>query len=619
MGPKRGKKSKTSLNTSLHTPTASAAPSPAPMHSPFVSLMDAVTAVDSPGSTTVTTSAPRTSPAAPETTPAAPKTTPAAPKASTPKPAATPELIDSPHESPVASEDESSSAKSPTPPPSPPKKKKPAAKGKGKKGKEVSEDDEDDVQSFVESGKSSEDESHSSMQSLSASKPSSKKARKPRGKEKDLTTVQEEDLAEWYRDHPIFYDKRHPDYKNSEKKLHLDEDKAKELKLTVQTITSWKTSMRTRYSKLTNPGPSGSGARKEKTPRENWIISAFGFLKEHIKRSSGAELSSLSGSRKKRDQDEVTSESSCMDDTPQLADDVTPSSRPPSTTFPAKSMKKRRKEAEVPTSSLSEVASALKSIVASASNKGPDDELPHPMLRSYSDVDETWKSACLTLFLTGLKVPEEQRNEVIFSALAKMHQLKSAAVRQQEQQQQQQFQQQQHDFFAPQHHQQHQHHQQQHQQHHQQQHQHQQQQKQEFVGFQSQPQPQHSSGYFLAPPPPPRPATADPLPRPSHQHHQRSQPSQSQEMSQTTYHQLYQQPTMTFHHYVSPVKSQHWNTPSPSYGSQQAQSIQQAQSVQVMLDSEYSAASQIGEALTGIGLSPAPSTSAESPSSSKKT
>lgn len=42
----------------------------------------------------------------------------------------------------------------------------------------------------------------------------------------------EQKLAEWYSEHPLFYDQGHKDYRDRHKKEHLLNEKAKEMNLT---------------------------------------------------------------------------------------------------------------------------------------------------------------------------------------------------------------------------------------------------------------------------------------------------------------------------------------------------------------------------------------------------
>ena len=509
-------------------------------------------------------------------------------KSSTPNPPGSPELLASPHASPVRAASDHSSGedidvtRGPSPPPSPPvtssskAKTKGSTKGKSKKAK-TDEDDDVDV-SFVSGGEeSSVDSSQPSMSQVKL-----QKVRKSRGKEKhEFTIAQEEDLAEWYRDHPIFYDKRHRDYKDNTKKSALDAEKAKEMDLPASYISTWKTSMRTRYSRLTKSGPSGSGARsKELTPRENWIISAFGFLKEHIKRSAGMELGSMS-TKKIRSQadDDSTTESEFLEETSQLLEDQSvhiSSSRPPSVTFPGK--KRKRKEEDLP-HGFSQVVTVLKDIVAGGkSGKQQEDEAAHPMQRTYeTDADEAWKSACTSLFLTGLKLPEHQRNDIVLGALAKMNEIQAAAHQRRLQQQQQ--------GFIP------------------------------WQPHQQQPvlvTAAEGPSRFTRPP--------TPAPGPSQQPQQQRQQQQSQEMSQNTFHTLFHQPTQQFL-YLSPAKMtpSSWNTPAPSYGSsQQPMPVMPSGSLDFgdMSQSQQDFSSSASP-FSGKGFSPAPSSSSHHQSPKK--
>ncbi|XP_018016629.1 uncharacterized protein LOC108673335 isoform X2 [Hyalella azteca] len=98
----------------------------------------------------------------------------------------------------------------------------------------------------------------------------------------------EEELARWFEEHPIFYDKFHKGYKDKKTKDRLLAEKATTLKTpcTGEQIRTWLESMRTAYGKLVRAGPSGS-AKPNPTEKEIWIMQAFSCVAPHISRMQG--------------------------------------------------------------------------------------------------------------------------------------------------------------------------------------------------------------------------------------------------------------------------------------------------------------------------------------------
>ena len=98
----------------------------------------------------------------------------------------------------------------------------------------------------------------------------------------------EDDLVDWYREHSIFYDKAHRDYKDTAQKGNLMQDKAVSLNLgmTSLELKTWFAGMRTQFTKLTKEPPSGSGKKKKLTAREQWIVERFHFFEPHIERTA---------------------------------------------------------------------------------------------------------------------------------------------------------------------------------------------------------------------------------------------------------------------------------------------------------------------------------------------
>lgn len=100
----------------------------------------------------------------------------------------------------------------------------------------------------------------------------------------NLTEDQEQDVADWYRDHEILYNRRLKEYKDTKAKMHLFEKKAASMEpiCTGDQLKVWIDSMRTLVGKITSK-KSGDKARP-RTDREDWIMQQFGYLENHIKR-----------------------------------------------------------------------------------------------------------------------------------------------------------------------------------------------------------------------------------------------------------------------------------------------------------------------------------------------
>ena len=69
---------------------------------------------------------------------------------------------------------------------------------------------------------------------------------------KQLTTAEEDHLADWFRDHPIFSDQVRKDLENAAKKQRLITSKAEELPFpfSASDLRGWMQSMRTMYGKV---------------------------------------------------------------------------------------------------------------------------------------------------------------------------------------------------------------------------------------------------------------------------------------------------------------------------------------------------------------------------------
>ena len=109
-----------------------------------------------------------------------------------------------------------------------------------------------------------------------------------RNKRKDkliLTPEEEQDIANWFRENELFYDKTRKDYTDSKVKQRILDEKAATLNppRTGLQLKTWLDSMRTSAGKLIKQGPSGT-AKLNPTVKEKWICQNFGFLIEHIRR-----------------------------------------------------------------------------------------------------------------------------------------------------------------------------------------------------------------------------------------------------------------------------------------------------------------------------------------------
>ena len=104
----------------------------------------------------------------------------------------------------------------------------------------------------------------------------------------NLDPEQEEDVADWLKDHPALYDKKHVDFKKKEKKDYLFQQKADQLKIPMLVLKKWFESRRTDYGKLSAElaGKSGDAA-SNMSARNQWTVRTFDFMKSHITRLSG--------------------------------------------------------------------------------------------------------------------------------------------------------------------------------------------------------------------------------------------------------------------------------------------------------------------------------------------
>ncbi|XP_055489782.1 uncharacterized protein LOC129696185 isoform X3 [Leucoraja erinacea] len=102
----------------------------------------------------------------------------------------------------------------------------------------------------------------------------------------EFSREQEGELVEWYQANPELYDKNCQQYRNKDRKYSLVDNKAKEFPdCTYAQLCQWFTGQRTRYGKLSQSGNKSGSGGKNFTPRQQWIIDKWGFIKSHIVRA----------------------------------------------------------------------------------------------------------------------------------------------------------------------------------------------------------------------------------------------------------------------------------------------------------------------------------------------
>ena len=110
---------------------------------------------------------------------------------------------------------------------------------------------------------------------------------------RQLSHEEEDDVAEWLKSHPCLYNKKLEEYRKTDMKQRLWEEKAAEFSnVDVEYLLGWYKSVRTRFGKLTKI-PSGAGAQ-DLTDRDGNILNKFAFLKTHITRQRGTQLGGVS-------------------------------------------------------------------------------------------------------------------------------------------------------------------------------------------------------------------------------------------------------------------------------------------------------------------------------------
>ncbi|XP_032891317.1 uncharacterized protein LOC116982106 isoform X2 [Amblyraja radiata] len=111
----------------------------------------------------------------------------------------------------------------------------------------------------------------------------------------NFTREQEGDLVEWYQAHRELYDKGHRDFRSTDLRNAMLENKAKEFPgCSYDQLCQWFKSQRTRFGRLSHSlGKTGS-ASQPLTDREQWIVEKWGFVRNHIvrvhRRKSGRKL-----------------------------------------------------------------------------------------------------------------------------------------------------------------------------------------------------------------------------------------------------------------------------------------------------------------------------------------
>ena len=97
-----------------------------------------------------------------------------------------------------------------------------------------------------------------------------------------LDEQQEEDLADWWREHLGLYDKSNETYRRKAKKDRLIADKTQEMGVRgfdAKMLAGWMKSMRTMYGKEEKKAKGKSGAAPPVlTSRQHWVVDTFKFL-----------------------------------------------------------------------------------------------------------------------------------------------------------------------------------------------------------------------------------------------------------------------------------------------------------------------------------------------------
>ena len=100
-----------------------------------------------------------------------------------------------------------------------------------------------------------------------------------------LTEAQKEEVIDWLKDNPSIYSKRMADYKDSQNKDKLWEDKAADMGVEVAALKTFYKSNRTQMSRLKRTvQKSGEGAEtvQDMSATDKWVWEKIFFLKDHI-------------------------------------------------------------------------------------------------------------------------------------------------------------------------------------------------------------------------------------------------------------------------------------------------------------------------------------------------
>lgn len=105
-----------------------------------------------------------------------------------------------------------------------------------------------------------------------------------------FTDEQEAELAQWWESNTLLYNRRDSEYKFSAKKTRLLTEKAATYhpSCSVDQLRNFLKNMRTQFGRLTTT-KSGQGAL-DPSPRDQWVLTTFSFLKDHIKRHNGGRV-----------------------------------------------------------------------------------------------------------------------------------------------------------------------------------------------------------------------------------------------------------------------------------------------------------------------------------------
>ena len=141
-------------------------------------------------------------------------------------------------------------------------------------GVDGDDEEEDDEDEHIDDDDPDEDNDE-----LTQSKPTQGRKQK---KKVVLPDIVEEEMVNWVKDNPVLYNKGAEYYKRGVDKKQLWADKAKEVGIPLADLQKWYETNRTRYGKISKR-KSGDGAR-QLTPRQQWVLKSFDFLKDHINR-----------------------------------------------------------------------------------------------------------------------------------------------------------------------------------------------------------------------------------------------------------------------------------------------------------------------------------------------